>query len=107
MIEGLTVKTVVLTPEAAEDIRQTAADAGYTYGIGYWAEWHATERNKIREHNDAQHPRDRGPWIELTDDALARGCALALTAGTPLKDLDGSLADIIIQYAVLGEQKYD
>jgi hypothetical protein len=105
-MDGLTVKTVTLTPEAAENIRQTAADAGYTYGIGYWAEWSPTLKNVIREHHDSHEAAERGPWITLSHRLLETGCALALTNGHSLSDIDGPTADVIIQYAVMKELKY-
>lgn len=106
MIDGIKVRAMSLTPSAMEDILQTAADAGHTFGIGYWAEWHPTNKNKIREHNDSPDSKKRGPWIELDHAKLARGCAMALNAGHSLDDIDGATADIIIQFAALGELRY-
>lgn len=38
MIEGLTITGAAMTLEARTRVLETALDAGYTHGIGYWAE---------------------------------------------------------------------
>ncbi len=102
-MEGLTVEAVKLTDDAAKRIIETAYDAGARYGIGYWAEW-GEDGDTIREHHDGEIAP--GPWLPLTTVALEDGCARAMTAGYRIDDLDGALADVIIQFAALKELKY-
>ena len=108
LIEGLSISRVTITAACADRIIATARDAGSVNGIGYWAEWHPTKADVIREHNDSDITADKGPWITLSRSKLARGCALALADGHNLRDtrFDGPVSDLIIQFAAFGEEKY-
>jgi hypothetical protein len=109
-MEGLIVISVSLTDQAVDDILQTAADAGTTYGIGYWGDIVRVNRVKAKRSpivsmEVAERDVPRRQKV-LTKVLLEHGITLAMTTGYNLKELDGPTADVIIQFAMFGELVY-
>lgn len=117
-MEGMKITGVELTQEAVHRIFETAIDAGHTYGFGYWADIKWAEMKVVHqiepEGADPQivgivlHERDE-PHRKMSLDkaTLEAGIAKMLSAGCSLDDdLDGPTAELILQYAMFGEQVY-
>jgi hypothetical protein len=113
-MNGLKIERVTLTDEAVDNIFQTAIDAGHTYGFGYWAELKDVERANGRISaitlRETDEPR-RMRRLEKVD--LEAGIAKALSeplgirnAGLDQEYPDGPCAEMILQYAMFGEQVY-
>ena len=109
MLEGMKVERVTITDKLANDIFQTAIDAGYTFGIGYWGQIKIVHRvqpseaiNSILVHETEKPRRKR----LLDKGTLENGMAAALSSGYKIDSLDGSMSDIIIQFAMFGELVY-
>ncbi len=90
-------------------------------GISYWAECKNYNHKKgtvtIREHNDEEDEKKRGPWVKVTTKDIARGLRLCANAPSDeggwaftswLSDRigDSQTADNIFQFGVLKELKY-
>ena len=129
-----TVKIEVQMPRATmHDIMRTAIEAGYTHGIGYWAEEDGNSVELIE--NESLFPvklrfrfKDQHAMLKAGGDAatmsteyvstiderdiaramgLALGGAAAESAVQILRgDLDGPSADEIVQLAVFNELVY-
>lgn len=110
--------TIDISTKDLKDLLTTAIESG---GIAYWAEVKSYNYKRgtatVREHNDEEDPRKRGPWIRVTTKMLLEGlerCAKAAHdeggwAFTEwLSDRTGDMnsADNIFQFAVLKELKY-
>lgn len=98
-----------------------AAVESASCGIGYWAEVkqydHVRGTAVIREHNDEEAPKKRGPWVKVNCKTIARGLQLcsemsnneggwAFTEWLRDRTGDANTADNIVQFGVLGELKY-
>lgn len=109
---GLTVNAVSLTDEAAHTIFETAIEAGHTYGFGYWAELKRTDEKEGRIVRIVLHEHEKASdklAARMLDRAqLEIGLAKLLSAGVPLPEdyPDGPAAELILQYAMFGEQVY-
>lgn len=103
----------------AENVRSVieSAVSSSTYGCCYWADVVQGRSDRIRgayrlrEKETAPNGRP-GPWLILDDEAIQRGLAL-MAVKTPgslsliLKgDGDGPTGDLLIQFALLGEERY-
>lgn len=100
------------------EVLQTAIDAGYTYGIGYWGTrllW--KKKGKLRavvyEHHDQRNPKkytrheldfERGLRMTLMNPPGGYGGQFEVRDGEI--ECDGPGADYFIQMCVFGEQKY-
>lgn len=110
--------TITIPTKEVKDILETAMNSG---ALNYWAEVKSynskTGCATLREHNDEEDKKKRGPWIRLTPTMLLEGlqrCAeaphneggWAFTSWYEDRIGDMQTADNIIQFAVLKELKY-
>jgi hypothetical protein len=121
-MKGLTVQKISLTPELVDRILQTAIDAGHTFGFGYWGQIVKANRNpntglltsvEIVEHDptpDPDHLIQHTVWIRSLRNGILKALAedQGKWRGALFDDdaLDGPLAELLIQYAMFGEQVY-
>ncbi len=116
----------------AVSVLESGVNAGVTYGFGYWGEivrwgkptgkpldkWEeeyaqAFREGKpvvINEHNDSDLP-EYGQRHQMGLKRLLRGIALyahhaGLAPWKVIDECDGPTADLCIQYAIFGEEKY-
>lgn len=125
-MEGLHIRTIALEPKAAARILTTAIDAGI-YGIGGWASVVGALRTEIGDKRhvvmvtledfegaeEGQDPKKYQLDLDKIEKAVRR--MLADPAGTDSDgwgnrlisdDVDGALADAIVQVACFGKVIY-
>lgn len=120
---GLTITAIRVSPSAARNVVTTAIEAGHTHGIGYWAEVRNVRENDKREiiafdvrgHGGKDEPKR---WKKIKAEDVEAAVQKMLVDGGEathcrglLKqliefDVDGPLADAIVQVMAMGDVVY-
>lgn len=112
-MKGLAITSISLTREATAEIMETAVTAGPIHGIGYWAEVVSLDLEKAELIiNDIE--ADELKSYTLTTEDVHKGILamfndedMMISAGKLLDDdLDGPLADVVIQASCFGKLLY-
>ena len=107
----IVITSIQVKDDFLSNVLQTALDAGYTHGIGYWADWgHVTadKSDKLVKVEIFDRDTDKKYTLERSD--VLRGILSALNHGhksvLDTDNLDGPTSDIILQCACFNEVLY-
>lgn len=117
-MNGLKVTRIELTEDACFDVMTTAVEAGYTNGIGYWADVDTNRSGSRVVSMLVKDREDTGRIHKVNQNVVRKAIAAILgnqkeTGGEYCArmilahdHLDGPAADVVIQVACFGKVKY-